>query len=466
VYPTPQGWKHPLSFERHPIRIDYPEAEKTTIGSTPVFFIPDNELPLVDLTLLVKAGEVDLDPSLNGLGAIINGSLIDGGTELHAPEELARILDENAIEMSVSVNEEETVITLSVLKEDWRKGLDLLREVLTRPLFDPRVVAVVKEQTLIGLKRRGEDAQAVAMREAMIRHFQGHPYGRDPMLGLKTIPEIGPNDLRGFLRTYVVPSNIVIAVSGDISKDEVTDGLSLLLAALPQSRPPQRRIGDPDPTRPVLALIDKPGQVQSQVILMLPGVKRSDPDFWKLRLLADIFGGSDSLMYTRLRDDLGLVYSAGFFQMYKWHAGMLVGYIGCKADQTGTAIEETLGIMNELHRRVPKAEAERKRLEALNSFVFNVDSPNALANTYARYRMRGEPLDTLEKIQETYLATSEKDLHRLATDFLVPERVQIFVVADKSVSVGEASGGRSTLDETLKRLAAKLDLAFEEIALR
>ena len=55
-YPTPAGWKHPLSFERHPRKIEYPAAEDLAIGKTRIFYLPDRELPLVDLTLLVKAG--------------------------------------------------------------------------------------------------------------------------------------------------------------------------------------------------------------------------------------------------------------------------------------------------------------------------------------------------------------------------------------------------------------------------
>jgi len=144
-----------------------------------------------------------------------------------------------------------------------------------------------------------------------------------------------------------------------------------------------------------LVLIQKPGQVQSQVSLGLPSVKRTHPDYWKISLLMNLFGGSDSLMYTRLRDDLGLVYSAGFYQTYKWNAGILSGYIGCKGDKTAAAIAQTIEIMNSMRQDIPAKELEQKRLDALNSFVFNVDTPVDLVNVYGRYYMRNEPLDTL-----------------------------------------------------------------------
>jgi predicted Zn-dependent peptidase len=465
-YPTPVGWKHPLSFQRHPQKIEYPAAADLSAGGTKVFYLPDRELPLVDLTLLVKAGSVDVPDSKSGLIDLLNGSLILGGTASHPPAELARILDENAIRISIAGREEETAVHLSVLKKDWQTGLRILQEILTRPAFDSRVLEVVKAQEMTGLERQGEDAQSVAARERDIWHFQGHPYGRDPLAALKTIPAISGQDLKQFLHKYFVPSNMVAAVAGDIEREEVLAGLAQLFKALPQTPAPLRNLSEPGSTPPVLALIHKPGQVQSQIALSLPSVKRLNPDYWKINLLMRIFGGSDSMMYTRLRDDMGLVYSAAFYETYKWSAGVLFGYIGCKGDKTVPALEETLKIMKSLGRDVPRDELEQKRLDALNSFVFNVDTPADLVNVYGRYYMRREPLDTLEKIQDAFFAVDRDNLRRLAEEYLDPRKIQIFVVADKSIKVKDAHGKEVTLEKALMELAQSLGLPYREIKLR
>jgi zinc protease len=300
----------------------------------------------------------------------------------------------------------------------------------------------------------------------MIWHVQGHPYGRDPFLGLKTIPDITSDDLTRFMRAYFVPGNMVAAVSGDIDFEKATAGLNKLFAALPQSKAPERSLGEPDGNKPVLAVINKPGQVQSQVVFVLPGFKRTNPAFWKARLLTDIFGGSDSLMYTRLRDDLGLVYSAGFFQTYKWNAGLLVGYIGCRADRTATSIRETMKIMNSLRSSIPQRDFELKRLDALNSFVFNVDTPAELVEVYSGYSMRGEPLDTLERIQDAYLQATRDELRDIAVKLFDPEKLQIFIVADTMAPVKRADGTEATLEEDLKALAERIGLAYREMPLR
>ena len=417
------------------------------------------------MTILVKAGIVDVDKAKTGLAQILDQILIRGGTASYTPAELAMVLDENAVRISLSIREEDTAIHLSVMKNDWETGLNLLKEILTRPRFDPEVLNVVKAQTMTALKRQGEDAHAVSMREATIWRFKGHPYGRDPLSGLETIPTISTSDLKGFLEKYFVPANMVVAIAGDIEKEKAAEGLQKLLQALPKTPPPRRHLDTPAEHPPVLAFIHKPGQIQSQITMGLRSVKRTNPDFWKISLLMHVFGGNDSLMYQRLRDDLGLVYAAYFYQTYRWQAGLLTGYIGCKGDQTRDAIIETLKIMEMLHGNVPSKVLEQKRLDTLNSFVFNVDTPSELVEVYGRYYMRKEPLDTLGRIQDAYMTASRGDLERLAGKFLDPNRIMIFVVADKSIPV-KRDGVQLTLEADLKRLAGSLGLPYREIELR
>jgi predicted Zn-dependent peptidase len=465
-FPTPLGWKHPLSFDRKPQRILYEKADLSTVEGVPVFYLPDPSLPLVDLTLLFRAGSVDVGDAKMGLTQILNDTLIHGGAGERSPKELAMVLDENAIRLSFSVNEEDTVVKLSVLKEDWDKGLALLTDVLTRPRFEEPVVQVSKEQLLTALKRQGEDARSVSRREAMIWHFKGHVYGRDPLGALVTVPGITRDELGEFLKKHLVPSNMVVAVSGDIEKPLVLRSLEKVLRSLPQGTAPVRQLAEPPQTQPVLALVHKPGQVQSQVSLTLRSVRRTHPDFWRLSLLMNLFGGGDSLMYTRLREDLGLVYAAFFTQSYKWQAGILLGYIGCKGDKTSQAIGETVKIMKSLHHEVPADELEQKRMDVLNSFVFNVDTPAALVETYARYHMRGEPLDTLDRIQEAYIQAKQKELEPLSAAFLDPLKLQIVVVGDKTTPVQREDGKGITLEADLQALAKKLDLPYAELPLR
>jgi predicted Zn-dependent peptidase len=140
--------------------------------------------------------------------------------------------------------------------------------------------------------------------------------------------------------------------------------------------------------------------------------------------------------------------------------------MGTKADMTPRAIEETVALMLAIAREVPQNEFRLKQLDALNSFVFNVDTPEDLVEVYGRYRMRGEPLDTLEVIQEDFLQASPQVLSALAGRFLGPDQLQIFVTADKDTPVVVENGRPISLKESLAGLAERLNLEFKQIPLR
>ena len=121
--------------------------------------------------------------------------------------------------------------------------------------------------------------------------------------------------------------------------------------------------------------------------------------------------------------------------------------------------------MKTLGENVPEKDLEQKRLDTLNSFVFNVDTPAELAEVYSRYYLRNEPLDTLARIQDAFLTASREELVDLAQKLLDPKKIQIVVVADKATLVNK-EGAMLTLEEDLKALAQKTGLPFREIELR
>ena len=122
--------------------------------------------------------------------------------------------------------------------------------------------------------------------------------------------------------------------------------------------------------------------------------------------------------------------------------------------------------MKALGQQVPQKELDQKRLDTLNSFAFNVDTPADLVQVYARYYMRNEPLDTLEKIQDAFFNAKKEDLRRLAAEYLDPEKIQIFVVGDKNIRIKTNRSQGSTLEDMLMDLAESLGLPYVELELR
>ena len=122
--------------------------------------------------------------------------------------------------------------------------------------------------------------------------------------------------------------------------------------------------------------------------------------------------------------------------------------------------------MDALRQEIPERELELKRLDALNSFVFNVDTKAELVDAYGRYHLRKEPLDTLERIQDAFMRATKEDLRRLAIELFDLQKIQIFVVGDKDIKLPSQSGQEITLEADLMALAKKYNLPYQEINLR
>jgi hypothetical protein len=95
-----------------------------------------------------------------------------------------------------------------------------------------------------------------------------------------------------------------------------------------------------------------------------------------------------------------------------------------------------------------------------------VDTPAALVKVYGDYQLRGEPLGTLGRIQEDFMQASREELKLLAQRLLDPQKLQVFVVGDKTTQVRANDGSEITLEEDLKDLASQLGIPYEEIPLR
>ena len=95
-----------------------------------------------------------------------------------------------------------------------------------------------------------------------------------------------------------------------------------------------------------------------------------------------------------------------------------------------------------------------------------MDTPADLVQVYARYYMRNEPLDTLEKIQDAFFSAEKEDLRRLAAEYLDPDNIQIFLVGDKNIKVKGNRGHEAALEDMLMDLAESLGLPYVELELR
>jgi len=289
-----------------------PEQYRVALKAGPIaYVVPDKELPLVNIVVLVRTGQY-LEPSgKEGLAELAGYLLARGGTKSKSAEDLEERLAFLAAELSSGVNETQGSVRLNLLSKDLEEGLAILREVLATPRFQNDKILLRKQQMLQAMKERNDDSSSIEGREHGFLAF-GDNFWANRYSTAASVDGISPADIEGFHKQWFWPSNFVLAVSGDFDRTKMVEKLETLFQSWPFAGKAPTAI----PTNTVFAqpgiyLVDKDVN-QGRVDLMLPGIKRDNPDYFSVIIMNDILGGGGftSRIMNRVRSDEGLAYDA------------------------------------------------------------------------------------------------------------------------------------------------------------
>ena len=246
-------------------------------------------------------------------------------------------------------------------------------------------------------------------------------------------------DLVAFHRKWVDPKNMLIAAAGDFKKAEMAAKLDKLLANWPfkgEAAPPV-----PKPSHPMTPgtfLVDKDVN-QGRVSIMLPGLLRTDPDFFAAAVMNDILGGGGftSRITNRVRSDEGLAYSAGSaLQPGIWYPGRFGAAFQSKVRTAAYASQIVIEEMTKLRDTDPTDEemetAKHSFIDTLpRRFSTPVQVVGLLADEEYTGRYASDPL-YYAKYQANVEKVTKADVKRAAQRLLKPDAVTLLVVGTKA----------------------------------
>src|SRR5690606_3344311 len=115
-------------------------------------------------------------------------------------------------------------------------------------------------------------------------------------------------DLVKFYQTYYGAKNAVIALMGDMTRQQADEIAERLSAGLPKAEVPPALPNVLLPSQSTEQRIEHPA-TQSHIVLGYPGVRRGDPDYFSLYVGNYILGGGGfvSRLTEEVREKRGLV---------------------------------------------------------------------------------------------------------------------------------------------------------------
>ena len=408
------------------------EADRTVLPNGLVLLhSKQSYLPVVHVVLLIKASPFDESPEKAGL-ANLTSSLLMEGTKNRTSDQLSEEVEFIGADLGASTSRDYTIVSLSVLKKHLQKGFELFSDILLNPVFSDEEIARKKELIKGNLKQAEDDPSFVASR-AFRKAVYGeeHPYGRLVSGSEETIDRITRDDIVDFYKRYYRPNNAIMAVVGDISKEETIRLLKGFLKGWQKGKlAAERRYQLQRQTEKRLIKINRE-LTQANILLGHLCVKRSDPDYYKLQVMNYILGGGGfaSRLMTRIRDEMGLAYDVHSFITSNKDVGFFQVGVQTKNRSARQVIDIILQEMRRIQTNlVTQQELEDAKAYLTGSFPRRIDTMAKIANFLVLTEFYELGMDYDRKYPGYINAVTVKDIQEVARKYLHPEAYTLVVV--------------------------------------
>jgi predicted Zn-dependent peptidase len=415
------------------IKFEVPKSERFEYhNGMIVHLITDRELPLVSITAYVNTGSMYEPADKVGLAGLTGAVMRSGGTEKTPVEKLDAELEFMASSVESFIGGDLGNVSMTTLKRNLDRTLDLFGQVLITPAFREDRLELAKKRTIEGLRRQNDDPKGIADRELNRALYADHPFGRTPTM--EGIKQITRDDLVKFHQRYYAPNNLILAVAGDVDKNELLIRLGKVFNSWPRKQLDFPPVAAPKTDLPPQVLFAHKDVNQSVIRMGYPGVDKNNPDIHKLRVLDYILGlGFTSRLMTEVRSNQGLAYHVdGYFDVGRRFTGVYKAVTETKSEATvkaTTLIRDIIGGMAKAP--VTDQELSLAKDAIINSFIFGFVKPDAVVNQRARLEYYGYPEGYLENYRDNIAKVTREDVLQAAKTYLHPDKFTIMVVGDE-----------------------------------
>ncbi|MCP3915205.1 MAG: insulinase family protein [bacterium] len=407
-------------------------------GGVPVQFWRREELPLVEVGVLLPVGSAS-DPADKGGLAYLTAAMLDEGAGERGAVAFADDLERLGASLAISVDQEWTELRLTALRRNFDASLALLGDALLRPTFDEKEWQRVHELHVSGL-RQDRDSPTTVARNVAMRAFFGdaHAYGR-PIGGTPdSASGIKQGDALGFFVDRYGPKGAKLLVAGDLTRDEAEAVLGSVFGEWKGLLEPR---GEAEGTAFAAAqrtgfralIVDRPGAVQTVIRFMLPAPEFTSPARPAHQLVATVLGGTfTSRLNQNLREDKGYTYGARSSHVFGPSASYLVASSSVRADVTGASLREFLAEFARLRTGdVAGEEAGKARASFRLRTIQRFAGLSGILDAGGERLQHGLAFNSLATDLEAVARLGQDDLNALTSEAVPLEHGVLVLVGDE-----------------------------------
>jgi len=411
------------------------DIKKMTLSNGATLLVSEqHQLPMVTMMIEFDAGTRRDPKGKEGLAELTARCLSEGTRELSATEFNQKV-DFMGSSVGVSAGRDYSSGGMTTLKKYQGETLGLLAGILTEPGLRDADIERKRAEQVAEIKSDEEQPGYTADVEFTKDLFGDSPYGHPGAGSSDSVAKLTNDDVRGFYHDYYKLGSSIIAVAGDVNADEVKASLEKALAGLSGSVPPQ---ADPPPITVApglhVKLIDR-SVVQANIIMGSGGVARSNPDFYRLKVMNYILGGGgfSSRLVKVVRSEHGLAYTVDSgFEPGKFQGAFSIS-LQTKNQSSNEAIDLILQQIREIQEKpVSDAELDSAKKFLIGSFPLGIERQEAIASFMIQIQFYGLGLDYAEQYPKLIGSVTRDEVLAVAKKYLHPDAMIVVAVANQA----------------------------------
>lgn len=272
---------------------------------------PSNDV--LAIRILFKGGN-RLQP-VPGMTDLLARMLTKGAGSRNAAE-FAAYAEENGIDISARAENDYLEITAQGIRGDQDRMLELLSDVIYRPLLTAEDMEIERSLILKGIVSSRDRPERLANEKLLLNLYPGHGYGDVGERIETALPKLTRKQLIDYYQAQVNPATMVVAVVGNVVPDSIRDHFDSAFsmeregtAESFQKLLKSARKAATAPASPITVKTPRPTE-QTHVFRSYLTVPVMHPDYPALKVLSALLGqGLSSRLFVELRDKQGLAYT-------------------------------------------------------------------------------------------------------------------------------------------------------------
>ena len=355
--------------------------------------------------------------------------LLFKGTPRRSALEISAAIDAVGGALNAFTAKEYTCYYARVPDSDMPLGIDVLSDMVTNSLIEPREVDAERGVILEEIAMN-EDEPSDLVHEAWTALLFGDtPLGRPTLGTVDSINSISRDRIFEYYRAKYTPDSLVVAAAGNLDHDHVVEmvreAFGPVLTGDREPAPP-RLTGSSaqDNKNSGVRLLSRPTE-QANLVLGCAGLSRSDPRRFAFRVLNSALGGGmSSRLFQEVREKRGLAYSIGSFTGQHAECGLWGIYAGClpsKADEVLSICSTEVAKV--IDSGLTDAELERGKGQVRGGIVLGLEDPSSRMTRLGKSELVYPGLEPVDDVLAAIDAVTHDDIRAVAAEILTKPKV-------------------------------------------